>query len=620
MLRRSQALSLSLLLLAGCAAPTGAPTTATAPTMPGPVVVSQLGEAPTQAATAPAAPAAPAATAVPVTTLDGSVSYRGEALAGYTLQVRDAQSDAPVAVLADLSTAQGLAVGAGSLVTDAQGRFSLQVANLTAGTALRVTAVKDHVTLETVLIGTPAKAGYAVQAAGDGLSITELSTAVARIARGLVRTTQVLTPQAAQPVLERLNARLQELMPKLEAELARMPESAQQLVNPPKDGEPLDTVVANAGLRQSLTQAAADLVAEVAKQAQADGNRAAAAADPAVQAQLAKIVLIGTMLDVGYDPAKNALGLVNRFTGRTADAASGDLSGVTRPPTSSRSNGPAFAEAFQRARMIAVDPRWTSLIVRLAPGLTPRDFQAMEVDFYDLDDNKITTASADPAAFPLPLEDSPVFTIQEVAERGYRMPIFIKRTWGRSAFPEYEEIMNNHMRSAKSRLWNYEVPGLPHEAEVTLTLKDSGDTVTYRVRDEKIVNIDPLAGGSFAFSLRETSLADVAQATVRLLDRRDRVVASSTYTAPADVPVMEAYSVLQDIVRPDRLRVTFRPVILGGVDEPNWAQASYMSVPVRAVLRFTDRKGHVHTRDAAIPARNYEGVMSDLRDEDILIR
>jgi hypothetical protein len=619
MLRRSQALSLSLLLLAGCAAPTGAPTTAIAPAAPGPVVVSQLGEAPAQTATAPAAPAAPAAPSVPVTTLDGSVSYRGEALAGYTLQVRDAQSDTPVAVLADLSAAQGLAVGAGSLVTDAQGRFSLRVANLTAGTALRVTAVKDHVILETVLIGTPAQAGYAVQAAGDGLSITELSTAVARIARGLVRTTQVLTPQAAQPVLERLNARLQELMPKLEAELARMPESAQQLVNPPKQGEPLDTVVANAGLRQSLTQAAADLVAEVAKQAQADGNRAAAAADPAIQAQLAKIVLVGTMLDVGYDPTKNALGLVNRFTGRTADAA-GDLSGVTRPPSNSRSNGPAFAEAFQKARLIAVDPRWTSLIVRLAPGLTPRDFKALEVDFYDLDDNKITTASADPTAFPLPLEDGPVYTIQETSERGYRMPIFIKRTWGRSAFPEYEELMNNHMRSAKSRVWNYEVPGLPHEAEVTLTLKDGGEPITYRVRDEKIVNIDPLAGGSFGFSLRETPLADVATATVRLLDRRDRVVASSTYTAPADVPLMEAYSVLQDIVRPDRLRVTFRPVILGGVDEPNWAQASYTSVPVRAVLRFTDHKGHAHTRDAAIPARNYEGVMSDLRDEDILIR
>jgi hypothetical protein len=325
------------------------------------------------------------------------------------------------------------------------------------------------------------------------------------------------------------------------------------------------------------------------------------------------------MLDVGYDPAKNAMGLVNRFTGRTADA-SGDLSGVTRPPSNSnRGNGPAFAEAFQRARMTAVDPRWTSLIVRLAPGLTPRDFKALEVDFYDLDDNKITTASADPAAFPLPVELPPLrYSVEETVERGYRMPVFIKRTWGRSAFPEYEELMNNHLRSAKARLWNYEVPGLPHEAEVTLTLNNGGEPITYRVRDEKIVNIDPLAGGSFGFSLRETRLADVAQATVRLLDRRDRVVASSTYTAPVDVQPAAAYTVLREVVRPDRLRVTFQPVILGGVNEPNWVQESFVTVPVRAVLRFTDHKDHVHTREVAIPSRNYEGVISDLRNEEYL--
>jgi hypothetical protein len=601
MLRRSQALSLSLLLLAGCAAPTGAPTTATAPADPGPVVVSQLGEGPTQAATAPAAPAAPAALSVPVTTLDGSVSYRGEALAGYTLQVRDAQSDALVAVLADLSAAQGLAVSAGSLVTDAQGRFSLQVANLTAGTALRVTATKDHVTLETVLIGTPAKAGYSVQAAGDGMSITELSTAVARIARGLVRTTQVLTPQAAQPVLERLNARLLALMPKLEAELARMPEMAQQMVNPPKDGEPLDAVVANAGLRQSLTQAAAELVAEVAKQAQTDGNRAAAAADPAVQAQLAKIVLAGTMLNAAFDPTKGTLGLVNRFTGYSADAASGDLERVTRPPSSGSGKhaapveGPVDEEptdeepgrVFQRVTATQLDAKWTIVNIRLEEGMKPSDFTRMVAEFYDDNDVLLTTAQADPADFPN--QDR----VDNDPDLNYHVPIAIKRRWGQSVYGEEFAFTEGNQSTKKSRLWRYDMPDWVDHVE--FTLKEKGNPEPhgpYTISDEKVRKLFPDGSGKLRLPLKGFALGELADITVKMYDRYDRVVCKVTSVRQA--PMFQN--------RPEDTEVVID--IDPYESRKNWEVGKFFGFPSRVKLKFTDKDGQVHRRSKAIIQAN----------------
>lgn len=586
MLRRSQALSLSLLLLAGCAAPTGAPTTTTAPAAQGPVVVSQLGEGPAQAATVPAAPAAPA---VPVTTLDGSVSYRGEALAGYTLQVRDAQSDAPLAVLADLSAAQGLAVSAGSLVTDAQGRFSLQVANLSAGSALRVTATKGAVALETVLIGTPAKAGYTVQAAGDGMRITELSTAIARIARGLVRTTQLLTPQAAQPVLERLNARLQELAPRLETELAHMPEYAQAMVNPPKDGDPVGMLVSNAGMRQMLSQAAADLVAEVARQAQTEGNRAPAAADPSVQAQLATIELAGTMLRAGFDPTRGGLGLTNRLTGSSVDAASGDLGRVTRPPSSHRDEQPNVIDEpdeelpegiFRRVKALQLDAKWTTIDIRLEDGVTPADFTSMAAELYDDAGVLLTRAEADPTKF----------RVKENSDRNYRIPIAIKRKWGKSVYGEEFAFTEDNQSTKKSKLWKYDMPDWVNRIEYTIKVKgEDKRRGPFVVSDEKVKQVYPDGSGNLQLGLRGFTLGQLSDITVRMFDRDDREVCKVSSVRKAPMFTDDAAS--------ERVSIGINPSDEG---DENWEIGKFYGFPERVKLIFTDADGTVHTRSKRI--------------------
>jgi hypothetical protein len=339
------ALSLSLSLLAGCAAPM----VTSAPDATGTATVTPAGtaEAPAAPAAQPAAPAMPAPAASTATTLSGTASFRGELLSGYAVQVLNAQTGEPVALKSDLSGVTGLAVLDRNLVTDAKGQFSLQVVGLSAGQALLVVATKNNVRVEAVVTSNMQSLGakgYTIAQAGTSFTLTELTTAIAKVARGVLSTTQVLTPASAAPVLAKLATKMAALSAKLDAALALNPNFANGLISQDaKDGDTLKTLVSNAGELKGLTQSVAELVADVVEAAKS--GKSAAAADAALQTKLARIDFVGTVLAGAFDGAKGSFTLTNTVNGNSIEAGAGTLSSVTtqvvRSGGSNRSAQPA---------------------------------------------------------------------------------------------------------------------------------------------------------------------------------------------------------------------------------------------------------------------------------------
>ena len=330
------ALSLSVSLIAGCASPvTPPPTDAAAPGAAVPGAAAPGGETP---AANPGAPVAPAA--VTPVTLSGKASFRGEALSGYTVTVLDAQTGQPVTLTNDLNGATGLTVLNQNLVTDANGAFSFQVVGLQAGQALRVQVKKGNAVLETVvtsdLTALGAKKMQLLQASGNGLDINELTTAIAKIARGVILTTRVLKAEEAAPVLAKLAADLSALTAKFEKALKDNPGMANTLVSSEgKEATTVKALVDAAGVAKELTKSIADRVADVAKAAGTGAS--AAASDPSVQAALAKVEFYGTSLAGTF--ANSNFTLSNALTGKSVDAASGNLDTVTTTPVSSGGSG-----------------------------------------------------------------------------------------------------------------------------------------------------------------------------------------------------------------------------------------------------------------------------------------
>lgn len=342
------ALSLSLVSMAGCASPIAVPTA---------VATDAVAQAPGVGPSA--APAAPETTApiAAARSFQGTATFRGEPLAGYALQVLDAHTGEPVPMVAGLDGATGLAVLQQSMLTDAEGRFTLQVAGLVAGKALRVVATHGNARLETLVTGNGTLGTTAAQRrvldGGDTLTLNEVTTALAGIARGVVLTTRVLTPEAAAPVLGALVAKLALLHDGLSKSLTSQPHLANMVVAD-EDGMAVKLLVAQAGALQALTRDVADLVAEVAKATKDDAKQAPAAKDPAVLAALAKVAFLGTVLAGAFDGPSRSFTLSNAVTGASADAASGDMPGLTARVTRSSSNPSSPAIAL--APIAAPDP------------------------------------------------------------------------------------------------------------------------------------------------------------------------------------------------------------------------------------------------------------------------
>ncbi|MNS52535.1 hypothetical protein D3C72_852520 [compost metagenome] len=284
----------------------------------------------------------PAPAAVSPMTLTGTATFRGEPVANYAVTVLDATTGEPVALRDDLTGATGLAVLNRHLKTDAQGKFSLQVVGLAAGKALRVQVAAGNGRLESVVTANGqalGAKGYRVAQADTAFSVTELTTAIAQIAGNVIRSTQVLTPEAAAPVIAKLATEMAALTAKLEVTLAGNPNAANQLVS--IEGktaeETVKGLVANAGALKGLTETVAALVADIAK---AMGTGASpAASDAKVREALAEIRYTGTVL-VG-SVTSNSIQLLNTINGQRIDANGGTLGAVTTQvtPTSGSSGG-----------------------------------------------------------------------------------------------------------------------------------------------------------------------------------------------------------------------------------------------------------------------------------------
>ncbi|MNS38776.1 hypothetical protein D3C72_710370 [compost metagenome] len=350
------AFSLSVSLVAGCASPV-VPTPATGGEVPAPAAQS-----PTEGTPAgQPAPTAPAPAAITPVTLSGKASFRGEALSGYDVTVLDAQTGKAVERKADLAGVTTLAVLDKNMKTDASGAFSFQVVGLKPGQALRVQIRQGNGLLETIvtsdLQALGAKKMQLLQAtAGDGLTINELTTAIAKIARGVLTTTRVLSPEEAAPVLAQLAVEMATLSVKLDAALKSQPSLANNLVSTQsKESEAVNSLVSSAGALKEVTQAVAKLVSQVAKSSSA--TTSAAAADPTVKAELAKVEFIGTVLTGSF--VNSNFSLSNSATGQSVDAASGDVgsvsSNVTGSTGSSSSNSGPTAEQLSILTAIGTD-------------------------------------------------------------------------------------------------------------------------------------------------------------------------------------------------------------------------------------------------------------------------
>ncbi|MFN3431818.1 MAG: IPT/TIG domain-containing protein [Candidatus Sericytochromatia bacterium] len=347
------ATTLQLSLLAGCATPVAIGPTATPSAGPAAEATPPAAAPEGPSAEAPAAPAA-------TTTLSGLATFRGEPLAGYALTVQDAQTGERVPLAADLAGATGLTIADRGLVTDAAGRFTLQVAHFGPGRALRVVAHSGVGALETLVTGTGKALGTAPAApgqepaaqrrvlAGEPVPVNELTTALARIARGAVANASLLTPAAAGSAMDLAFGELDTIAPPLRAALGGSPATANRLVETrdparpsPEDAAEVTNLVRAANVIREVTALVANRLGAIARQAEAPGT--AAAIDAARQASLDRLPLAGTVLQSGLD-AQGRLTLTNTLTHQVLNASAQDLSGVTATVTaSSGSSAPAPA-------------------------------------------------------------------------------------------------------------------------------------------------------------------------------------------------------------------------------------------------------------------------------------
>jgi hypothetical protein len=360
---RLLAASLGLTLLAGCSTPT--PVSPSAPAAPAAAPQDAAAAAP-QAPVAPQAQPA-AATPAAIATLNGKATFRGEALSGYAITVLDARTGQPVALTNDLASAKGLAVLNDSLTTAADGTFKLQVAGLTTGQALRVQVRKGNGLLETIVNANQQVMGAKQRRVFDGstapaIEISELTTAIAMVARGVLETSSLLTPEAAAPILADLATQMADLSDRLSKKLAETGLASGIVSDDPHDADAnVHMLLDNAGELRNLANTVAGLVADVAKAAQTESNQSSALVSGDLAKQLSHIDLAGTVLSAEFDAHQNAFVLKNSITGGSVNPSSGNLGSVTSVVKSSGGGSSAPAPAVSTSKTVEVTDRATFL-------------------------------------------------------------------------------------------------------------------------------------------------------------------------------------------------------------------------------------------------------------------
>jgi hypothetical protein len=368
------AMSLSLSVLAGCAAPATAPLpidTSSAQAPAAPVTTPAAGEAP--AVTTPAVPgqAAPTAPAAAVLSAQGAATFNGEPLAGYTVRAFNALTGAEIAL--------GAAVA-----TDAQGRFQAALPGVTAGQLVRLVATQAHVTVEATY--------YAGRTPEAGLALTATSTYMSQVAAGPLAVAGTLAADKAAPVADAYMTALAGIEAGVGAEISRQNALAGMLVRTPATASEAaevdaayERVLTNINAMQTIMDASADLVQKVAA---ADAAPAAAFAVLATTPGIRRIRFRGTQLqaDIGSPDAgapstgsnpKPKLQLTNVFSGKSVEAGSGDLKTVSRVQRSSSSSRRSSAVVGLSPTLLAsfvVPPTGTVALpvyLPLGPSLMP---------------------------------------------------------------------------------------------------------------------------------------------------------------------------------------------------------------------------------------------------------
>lgn len=361
---RLAALSVGVALVAGCASPVGmAPATGPGfvgdpgasppggganalgnPATPGAAIVTP----PTQGSGLGAAPAQPAAPTVNGRDLDLVATFDGEPQVGFAVAVLDAATGEPIAKVADLARARGLAVLDQGLVTDRAGAVHVRLAGLAEGDAVRIVFTKGAATLETVVTGTgeTLAGGGAPSAltllASEAISVDAATTTAAKMARGVLVTCRLLPAARAAKVIAAYMKRMAALTKRLETTFQADRDAALRVIQARTEDDASGAVFAaikKLGALEEAMQAVAEAVQTVAKEA---GPDAAAGADPKVKAALEDLTFVGTPLVGAFEAG---LRLSNKFGG-SVDAATGDVGSIASR-TSRPSSGGGNRDAEQ---------------------------------------------------------------------------------------------------------------------------------------------------------------------------------------------------------------------------------------------------------------------------------
>jgi hypothetical protein len=338
-------MSLSLSGVAGCATPV--PGTSSLP------VETAQATAPAQMTEQPAAPGqqpVPAGVAAAQTlSLQGVVTFRGAALAGYAVKAFNPLTGAELPL-------------ASPIVTDGQGRFQAAVTGLQAGNWVRVVATKGNVALETTT---------KADAQTPELALTEVATVLSLVADGPLKVAGLLNAEQLGTTADTYMAAVADLKAPVAAQLAQASSSANAIITRPETDKQrlafesaLETVVSNTGRSPALVEATLALVKSVSAQPHAKQFSAYA-----IQAEslISTVRFLGTHLKAGIGGGEGSgLRITNVRTGQSVDAKTGNVDLVKKPKKNKK------RQAQFRARYAGTHPLFGMRIALMFGGDTPR--------------------------------------------------------------------------------------------------------------------------------------------------------------------------------------------------------------------------------------------------------
>lgn len=284
------ALSLNLVTIAGCAAPTAAPVPVTTP-----VEAAAASGAPAAGLMAEAPATAPASTAQ---SLSGRVTFGGAAQTGFAVTAYDAL------------TGQALGV-TGQVVTDVKGAFAVQVTGLQAGRPVRLAATQGIVRIE----GT-------FPALAEAVTLNESTSLLSLVQEGPLKAAGLINGDGGLAVASDYMKAAADLSGPVATQLMLLNGTAGRVVRPATNAKEqaelesaVEMIIANTGRAAALNTATLNLV-----QAVAAGPHANQFATFSVQATAMTYVrFLGTPFKFGVGGEGGALSFANIRTGKAVD-------------------------------------------------------------------------------------------------------------------------------------------------------------------------------------------------------------------------------------------------------------------------------------------------------------